>query len=63
VIKKEAEKIFKYKDLMMKVGHVLYIQGSVTTVVIVCNQKHLDDILGAHSIKGLHQMVILGMTN
>jgi hypothetical protein len=38
----------------MKV-HVLDIQESMTTVVIrSVNQKHLDDIRGTHSRKGLH---------
>jgi hypothetical protein len=60
VIKKEAKKILKYKDLRIEIQHMLNIKTKVIPVIIGPTEiisksfrKYLSNILGEHEIKEL----------
>jgi len=59
VIKKEAEKILKYKDLTIEIQHMWNVRTSVIPVIIGATgtiskslRKYVSDIPGNHDVKG-----------
>jgi hypothetical protein len=67
VIKKEAEKILKYKDLMIEIQPMWNVKTKVTPVIIRATgtiskpfRKYLSSIPGKHDIKELQKTAILG---
>jgi hypothetical protein len=67
VIKKEAKKILKYKDLIIEIQHMWNIKTKVTSVIIGATgtisksfRKYLSSILGKQEIKELQKTAILG---
>jgi hypothetical protein len=67
VIKKEAEKILKYKDLIMEIQCLWNVKTKVMPVIIRATgtisksfRKYLSSILGKHDIKELQKTAILG---
>jgi hypothetical protein len=66
VIKKEAEKIIKYKDVIIEIRH-WNVKIKVTPVIIGATEtisksfrKYLSSIPGKHDIKELQKTAILG---
>jgi hypothetical protein len=67
VIKKEAKKILKYKDLIIEIQHRWHVKTKVTPVIIGATgtisksfRKYLSSIPGKHNIKELPKTAILG---
>jgi hypothetical protein len=67
VIKKEAEKILKYKDLIIEIQRMWNVKTKVTPVIIGATgtisksfRKYLSSIPGKHDIKQLQKTAILG---
>jgi hypothetical protein len=67
VIKKEAEKILKYKDLTTKIQRVWNVKTKVIPVIIGTTgtiskslKKYMSNIPGNHKVKELHKTVMLG---
>jgi hypothetical protein len=67
VIKKEAKKIIKYKDLIIEIQRMWNVKTQVTPVIIgatanisKCFRKYLSSIPGKHDIKELQKTAILG---
>jgi D-arabinose 5-phosphate isomerase GutQ len=67
VIKKEAEKILKYKDLITAIKCMLNVKTKVTSVIIGASgtisksfRKYLSSIPGKHDIKELQKTATLG---
>jgi len=67
VIKKEAEKILKYKDLTIEIQCMWNIKTKVIPVIIgptgtisVSFRKYVSNILGKHEVKELQKTAILG---
>jgi hypothetical protein len=67
VIKKEAEKILKYKDLTIEIQRMWNVKTKVTPVIIGATgtvsksyRKYLSSVPGKHDIKELHKTAILG---
>jgi hypothetical protein len=67
VIKKEAEKILKYKDLMTEIQRMWNVKTKVTPVIIGATgtisksfRKYLSSVPGKHDIKELQKTAILG---
>jgi hypothetical protein len=67
VIKKEAEKILKYKDLTIEIQRMWNVKTKVTPVIIGATgtiskslRKYLSSIPGKHGIKELQKTAILG---
>jgi hypothetical protein len=67
VIKKEAEKILKYKDLIIEIQHMWNVKTKVTPVIIGATgtisksfRKYLSSIPGKHEVKELQKTAILG---
>jgi hypothetical protein len=67
VIKKEAEKILKYKDLTTEIQHMWNVKIRVIPVIIGVSgtisksfRKYVSDIPGNHDIKELQKTAILG---
>jgi hypothetical protein len=67
VIKKEAEKILKYKDLIIEIQHMWNVKTKVTSVIIGATgtisesfRRYLCSIPGKHNIKELQKTAILG---
>jgi hypothetical protein len=67
VIKKEAEKILKYKDLIIEIQRMWNVKTKVTPVIIEGTgtisksfRKYLSSIPGKHEIKELQKTAILG---
>jgi len=67
VIKKEAEKILKYKDLRTEVQRMWKVEAKVIPVIIGATgtiskslRHYLINISGKHEIKELQKTAILG---
>jgi hypothetical protein len=67
VIKKDVEKILKYKDLIIEIQRVWNVKTKVTPVIIGATgtisksfRKYLSSIPGKQDIKELQKTAILG---
>jgi len=67
VIKKEAEKILKYKDLTIEIQGMWNVKTKVIPVIIVATEtisksfrKYVSNIPGKHEVKELQKTAILG---
>jgi hypothetical protein len=67
VIKKEEEKILKYKDLIIEIQRMWNVKTNVTPVITGATgtisksfRKYLSSIPGKHDIKELQKTAILG---
>jgi hypothetical protein len=67
VIKKGAEKIVKYKDLIIEIQRMWNVKTKVTPVIIGATEtisksfrKYLSSIQGKHAVKELQKTAILG---
>jgi hypothetical protein len=67
VIKKEAEKILKYKDLITEIQHMWNEKTKVMPVIIGATgtiskffRKYLSSIPGKHDVEELQKTAILG---
>jgi hypothetical protein len=67
VIKKEAEKILKYKDLIIEIQHIWIVKTKVMPVIIEATgtisksfRKYLSSMPGEYGIKELQKTAILG---
>jgi hypothetical protein len=67
VIKKEAEKILKYKDLTIEVQRMWNVKTEVIPVIIGATgtisksfRKYVSNISGNHKVKELQKTAILG---
>jgi hypothetical protein len=70
VIKKEAEKILKYKDLILELQRMWNVKTNVIPVIIgatgtISNsfRKYVSNIPGKHKVKELQKTAILGTAN
>jgi hypothetical protein len=66
VIKKEAEKILKYKDLTIEIQRLWNVKINVIPVIIGATgtneksfRKYLSNLPGIHEVKELHKTAIL----
>jgi hypothetical protein len=67
VIKKEAKKVLKYKDLTIEIQHMWNVKTRVIPVIIGATgnisksfRKYVSDIPGYHDVKVLQKTAILG---
>jgi len=67
VIKKEAEKILKYKDITIEIQHMLNVKTKLIPVIIRETgtilkpfRKYVSNIPGKHEVKELKKAAILG---
>jgi hypothetical protein len=67
VIKKEAEKILKYKDLTIEIQHMWNVTTKVISVIKGATgtisktfRKYVSNIPGNHKVKELQKTAILG---
>jgi hypothetical protein len=67
VIKKEAEKILKYKDLTIEIQRMWIVKTKVIPVIIGATgaisktfRKYMSNIPGNHEVKELQKTAILG---
>ena len=67
MIKKEAEKILKYKDLTIEIQHTWNVKTKVTPVIIGATgtisksfRKYVSNIQGKYEVKELQKTAILG---
>ena len=67
VIKKEAEKILKYKDLTIEIQRMWKVKTRVIPVIVGATgtisksfRKYISNIPGTHEVKGLQKTAILG---
>jgi len=67
VIKKEAEKILKYKDLTIEIHRMWNVKTKVITIIIGATgtisktfRKYVSNIPGNHEIKELQKTATLG---
>jgi len=70
VIKKESEKILKYKELMIEVQRMWNVKAKVIPLIIGATaaisespRKYLSNVAGEHEIKELQKTAILGTAN
>ena len=70
VIKKEAEKILKYKDLTIQIQRMWNVKTKVIPVIIGATgtvsksfRKYVSNIPGKHDVKELPTTAILGTTH
>jgi hypothetical protein len=70
VIKKEAEKILKYKDLTIEIQRMWNVKTNVIPVIIGATgtiselfRKYLSNVPGKNEIKELQKTAILGATH
>jgi len=70
VIRKEAEKILKYKDLTIEIQHMWNVKTKVIPVMIGVTgtisksfRKYVSNIPGKHEVKELQKTAILGTTH
>jgi hypothetical protein len=70
VIKKEAVKILKYKDLTIEIQRMWNVKARVIPIIIGATgaiskscRKYVSDIPGNHDVKALQKTVILGSAN
>jgi len=67
VIKKEAKRILKYKDLAIEIQHMWNVKTKVIPVILGATgtisksfRKYVSNILGKHEVKELQKTAILG---
>ena len=67
MIKKEAEKILRYKDLTIEIQRMWDVKTKVTPVIIGTTgtisksfRKYVSNIPGKHEVKELQKTAILG---
>jgi len=67
VIKKEADRILKYKDLTIEIQRMWNVKRKVIPVIIGATgtisksfRKYVSNIPGKHEVKELHKTAILG---
>ena len=67
MIKKEAEKILRYKDLTIEIQRMWDVKTKVTPVIIgttgtisTSYRKYVSNIPGNHEVKELQKTAILG---
>jgi hypothetical protein len=67
VVKKEAEKILKYKDLTIEIQRMWNVKARVIPVVVGATEsisksfrKYLSNIPGNHDVRELQKTAILG---
>ena len=67
MIKKEAEKILKYKDLTVELQRMWNVKTKVISVIIGATgtisrsfRKYVSNIRGKHEVKELQKTAILG---
>jgi hypothetical protein len=67
VIKKEAKKILKYKDLTIEIQRMWNVKTNVIPVIIGATgtisksfRKYLSKVLGIHEVKELQKTAMLG---
>ena len=70
MIRKEAEKILKYKDLTIEIQHMWNVKTKVIPVMIGVTgtisksfRKYVSNIPGKHEVKELQKTAILGTTH
>jgi hypothetical protein len=70
VIKKEAEKILKYKDLIIEIQRMWNVKTKVTPVIVGATgtisksfRKYLSSIPGKHEIQELQKTAIFGIAH
>ena len=70
MIKKESEKILKYKELMIEVQRMWNVKAKVIPLIIGATaaisespRKYLSNVAGEHEIKELQKTAILGTAN
>jgi len=70
VIKKEAEKILKYKDLTTEIQRMWKVKTRVIPVIIGVTgtisksfRKYISNVPGNHEVRELQKTAILGTTN
>ena len=60
VIKKEAEKILKYKDLTIEIQRMWNVKTNATRTILKLFRKYVSNIPGKHEVKELQKTAILG---
>ena len=71
MIKKEAEKILKYKDLTIEIHRMWNVKTKVIPVIIGATggsisksfRKYMSNIPGNHEVKGLQKTATLGIAH
>jgi hypothetical protein len=68
VIKKEGEKILKYKDLTIQIQRMWNVKTNVISVIIIgatgttskSFRKYLSNVAGKHNFNELQKTIVLG---